>query len=194
MRKVLFLVLALLVGLTPGVQAQFATGNVYGTVTDESGAVLPGAAVTITSDLGNRSTTTGTQGEFRFLNLDRGQYKVTVAIPGFTTLTRDITVTTGENVNLTFSAKVAQQEETITVTAETPLVDTKKRGTGDDADDRRAVAGAQRARPLGRAAQRAGRAARPREHRGQRERPAGQRRRQGLVRPATRCGTSTASP
>ena len=102
----------------------------YGVVTDESGAVLPGAAVTITSDLGNRSTTTGTQGEFRFLNLDRGQYKVTVAIAGFSTLTREITVTTGENVNLTFSAKVAQQEETITVTAETPLVDTKKRGTG----------------------------------------------------------------
>ena len=82
--KGLFLVLALLVGLAPGVQAQFATGNVYGTVTDESGAVLPGAAVTLTSDLGNRSTTTGTQGEFRFLNLDRGRYKVTVAIAGFT--------------------------------------------------------------------------------------------------------------
>jgi hypothetical protein len=130
MRKVLFLALALVVGLTSGVQAQFATGNIYGTVTDESGAVLPGAAVNLTSDLGNRSTTTGSQGEFRFLNLDRGQYKITVAIAGFTSLTRDVTVTTGENINLTFSAKVAQQEETITVTAETPLVDTKKRGTG----------------------------------------------------------------
>ena len=61
MRKVLFLALALLVGLAPGVHAQFATGNVYGTVTDESGAVLPGAAVTISGDLGNRSTTTGTR-------------------------------------------------------------------------------------------------------------------------------------
>jgi hypothetical protein len=130
MRKVLFLALALLIGLTPGVQAQFAAGNIYGVVTDESGAVLPGATVTITSDQGNRTTTTGSQGEFRFLNLDRGVYKVTVAISGFTSLTRDVTVTTGENVNLTFSAKVAQQEETITVTAETPLVDTKKRGTG----------------------------------------------------------------
>ena len=66
--------------------------------------MLP-APPSITSDLGNRSTTTGTQGEFRFLNLDRGQYKVTVAIPGFTSLTRDITVTTGENVNLTFSQR-----------------------------------------------------------------------------------------
>jgi hypothetical protein len=130
MRKALFLGLALLIALAPGVYAQFATGNIYGTVTDESGAVLPGAAVTLTSDLGNRSTTTSSAGEFRFLNLDRGQYKVSVAIPGFTTLTRDVTVTTGENVNLTFAAKVAQQEETVTVTAETPLVDTKKRGTG----------------------------------------------------------------
>src|SRR5688572_15968201 len=70
MRKVLFLALALLVGLAPVVHAQFAAGNVYGTVTDESGAVLPGAAVTIAGDLGSRSTTTGGNGEFRFLNLD----------------------------------------------------------------------------------------------------------------------------
>jgi hypothetical protein len=117
-------------GLAPGAFAQFATGNLYGTVTDESGAVLPGAVVMLTSDLGNRQTTTGTRGDFRFLNLDRGAYKVSVSIPGFTTMTRDVTITTGENVNLTFAAKVAQQEETITVTAETPLVDTKKRGTG----------------------------------------------------------------
>ncbi|HEY7509639.1 MAG TPA: TonB-dependent receptor [Vicinamibacteria bacterium] len=130
MRKALFLALALLVALAPDVHAQFATGNIYGTVTDESGAVLAGAAVTLTSDLGTRTTTTSTQGEFRFLNLDRGRYKITVANAGFTTMTRDVTVTTGENVNVTFAAKVAQQEETVTVTAETPLVDTKKRGTG----------------------------------------------------------------
>src|SRR5687768_2722736 len=102
MKRLSFLALALVIGLAPASFAQFATGNIYGTVTDESGAVLPGATVTLTSDLGNRTTTTSGAGEFRFLNLDRGAYKVAVAIPGFTTLTRDVTVTTGEHVKLTF--------------------------------------------------------------------------------------------
>ena len=81
-KKRLALALALMLGLAGALPPQFATGNIYGTVTDESGAVLPGATVTLTSDLGTRSTTTGSQGEFRFLNLDRGRYKVTVALAG----------------------------------------------------------------------------------------------------------------
>ena len=82
MKKFLVLALALL-ALAPTAFAQISGGNIYGTVTDESGAVLPGATVTLTGDLGTRSTTTGTQGEFRFLNLDRGRYKLTVALTGF---------------------------------------------------------------------------------------------------------------
>jgi hypothetical protein len=129
MKRGLVLALALVMGLAPGIYAQIAGGNVYGSVTDESGAVLPGATVTISSDLGTRSTVSGATGEFRFLNLERGRYKVSVNLTGFTTVTREIQVVTGENVNLTFGLKVATVEETVTVTAETPLVDVKKRGT-----------------------------------------------------------------
>ena len=43
MKKGLFLVLALSMAMIPGAWAQMATGNIYGAVTDESGAVLPGA-------------------------------------------------------------------------------------------------------------------------------------------------------
>jgi hypothetical protein len=129
MRTSIVLVLGLLVALAPGAFAQISGGNIYGTVTDDSGAVLPGAAVTLSSELGTRSTTTGTQGEFRFLNLERGRYKVAVTITGFTTVNRDVDVVTGENVNIMFPLKVAGVAETITVTAETPLVDVKKRGT-----------------------------------------------------------------
>jgi hypothetical protein len=130
MKKSLLLALALVIGLAPTVFAQFATGNIYGSVSDESGAVLPGATVNLTGDLGTKSTTTGSQGEFRFLNLDRGRYKVTVTLAGFTTVTQDVSVTTAENLNLSYSLKVATVEETVNVTAETALVDTKKRGTG----------------------------------------------------------------
>jgi len=129
MKRCLVLAVALLLGLVPGAFAQISTGNVYGTVTDQSGAVLPGAGVSLTSDFGNRSTTSGSQGDFRFLNLDAGRYKLSVSLAGFTTVNRDFTVVTGENVNVSFSLKVAAQQETVTVTAEAPLVDPKKRGT-----------------------------------------------------------------
>ena len=72
MKKGLFLVLALSMAMIPGAWAQMATGNIYGAVTDESGAVLPGATITISgATIGGRSTVAGSQGDFRFLNLDR---------------------------------------------------------------------------------------------------------------------------
>ncbi len=124
-----WLILALLAVLTAPVQAQVSTGNVYGTVTDESGAVLPGVTVTLSGPYGTRTTTTGTQGEFRFLNLDQGRYTLKTALTGFGNLTRDITINTGANVNIDFRMKVATVEETVTITAEAPIVDTKKVGT-----------------------------------------------------------------
>jgi hypothetical protein len=70
--------LALLV-LAPLAYAQAARGNIYGRVTDDSGAMLPGANVTLSGGFGTRSTTSDSQGNFRFLNLDHGRYKVSVA-------------------------------------------------------------------------------------------------------------------
>ena len=49
MKRAFFLALALLIGLTPGVQAQFATGNVYGVVTDESGQGVPDVKVSVST-------------------------------------------------------------------------------------------------------------------------------------------------
>jgi hypothetical protein len=116
----------------PFAWSQAATGNIYGSVADDTGAVLPGASVSLAAlEIGGapRVTTSGPKGEFRFLNLDRGNYKLTVTMKGFTTVVRDVIVTTGVNVNVNFSLKVAERGEEITVSAETPVVDTKKVGT-----------------------------------------------------------------
>ena len=123
--------LALLVaGLAPAAFAQVsATGNVYGTVTDESGAVLPGATATLSGALGSRSTTSGANGEFRFLNVDHGTHKLSVSLTGFSSVSRDVTVNAGTNVNVPFTLKVAAVAETITVQSETPIVDVKRTGT-----------------------------------------------------------------
>jgi hypothetical protein len=128
-KKILALALGLVLALSGVASAQIATGNVYGAVKDESGAVLPGVNVTITSQFGTRSTTTGADGGFRFLGLDAGEYTVTAALAGFATTARKVRVTTGENVDFDFSMKVSGVAETVEVQAETPLVDSKKRGT-----------------------------------------------------------------
>ena len=83
MRRALALAVALSLGLLPAAFAQLTRGNVYGKVADESGAVLPGATVTLSGAFGTRSTVSDKDGEFRFLNLDHGDYKVTVALTGF---------------------------------------------------------------------------------------------------------------
>ena len=133
MQRVLSLILMLLVGaLAPPVSAQFTGGNIYGTVTDQQGGVLPGVDVTLTAvSIGGqpRTTVTDSQGQFRFLNLDPGTYKVTTNLTGFNKMDRDVIVTTGVNTNISFPMAVRSVEETVTVTAESPVVDTKKIGT-----------------------------------------------------------------
>ncbi|HEV7502088.1 MAG TPA: carboxypeptidase regulatory-like domain-containing protein, partial [Vicinamibacteria bacterium] len=124
------LVLAVLLAMGLPVHAQLATGNIYGTVTDESGAPLPGAAVLVKGAAGNVATTASGDGRFRVLNLAPGSYKITATLAGFSTVNREnVVVTTGTNVEIPFALKVASVEETITVTAETPVIDTKRTGT-----------------------------------------------------------------
>ena len=103
-RRALGLVLLAALGFAPTARAQVAsTGNIYGTVKDESGAVLPGASVTLTGALGTRSTTSGTNGDFRFVNVDHGTHQLRVALTGFTAVTRPVTVVIGQNAELAFT-------------------------------------------------------------------------------------------
>src|SRR5262245_6647627 len=73
--------------LATGVFAQTATtGNIEGTVTDPNGAVVPGATVKVTSPnlMKVQTTTSDSQGRYRFANLPPGKYTVTVeAVSGF---------------------------------------------------------------------------------------------------------------
>ncbi len=124
------LVLACLVLASVGAFAQSSTGNVLGTITDASGAVLPGATITISGEAGSRTTVSGADGTFRFLNMDYGDYKVTVNLQGFGTSTKSVTIVTGANATLAISLAVGGKTETVEVSGEAPLVDATKRGTG----------------------------------------------------------------
>jgi carboxypeptidase family protein len=124
-------VAALLITLVAvGASAQFQTGNIFGHVLSKDGTLLPGATVTLTGIGAPQTFITDAGGNFRFINLSPGEYTVKAELSGMGTAVRNnIRVSVGQNAELalTLSPKMA---ESITVTAEAPLVDTRKTGTG----------------------------------------------------------------
>ena len=106
-------------------------GKVTGTIADSGGAILPGATVEISSPAlmavaGKKSTTTSVHGTYVFLNLPVGKYTVTASLPGFKTIVREnIDVSPASSLTLDIALPVGAIAETVTVTAEGPVVDTK---------------------------------------------------------------------
>jgi hypothetical protein len=100
-------------------QTQITTGVIQGTVSDQSGAPVPGANVGVTNIDTNsaRAQTTGVDGRFVFLQLRPGGYRVTVTLQGFAThVQEDIILTVGQSVTLNPVLKVSGTAETVTVT------------------------------------------------------------------------------
>ncbi len=104
------------------------TGAINGTVTDNTKAVMPGVTVTIESPAmigGAREAVSDEQGRYQFAAIPPGEYKVTFALPGFSTIIREgIRITLGFTATVNTEMQVASQQETITVTGASPVVDT----------------------------------------------------------------------
>ena len=109
--------------------AAFAQASIAGVVKDASGAVLPGVTVEASSPVlieKVRSAVTDGSGQYRIVDLRAGTYRLTFTLTGFSTVKRD-----GIELEGSFTAvinadlKVGTVSETITVVAETPLVDTQ---------------------------------------------------------------------
>jgi hypothetical protein len=109
--------------------AQVQTGSIAGAVTDSSNAVLPGVAVTLTGEKligGAQTQTTDTTGTYRFDRLPPGSYRVRFELQGFRTVDRaDIVVNASFVATVNAKLEVGSMSETITVTGESPTVDTK---------------------------------------------------------------------
>ena len=128
--KRLLLALALTLAFALPAFAQLQGGSITGTIKDEQGAVLPGVSVTLQGVDATQTFTTESTGEFRFLNLAPGPYKLTAGLAGFATLVREnLVVVVGRNVGLPLTLTVAAIAETVTVTGESPIVDAKTTGT-----------------------------------------------------------------
>ncbi len=105
--------------------AQEQRGSIEGTVKDTSGAILPGVTVEAKSAAGNViSTTSDASGQFRFPSLAPGLYEVTANLASFAPQKfSDVQVGLGQIKRLEFGLSLAGVAETVSVTAESPLVD-----------------------------------------------------------------------
>ena len=113
---------------TPAV-GQVLYGSIVGNVTDETRGALPGATVSIVHNESGatRETVTDSMGAYRFTAVQSGTYTVTVKIDGFRTFTRrDVAVTLNSVARVDVPLQVGQLSETVTVSAERPLLQTDR--------------------------------------------------------------------
>jgi hypothetical protein len=106
-----------LFSLSLAVFAQAPTGVISGTVTDQSGAVIPNATVTITEKATStvRSLTTNNAGLYSAPALLAGEYDVRTEAPGFRTLVRQATVTAGNTITVDVQMSLGQASDVVTV-------------------------------------------------------------------------------
>jgi Carboxypeptidase regulatory-like domain len=124
-RRIL-VVLSFVLGLPLSAYAQ---ASIAGVVKDASGAVLPGVTVEATSPVlieKTRTTVTDQSGQYRIVDLRAGTYSITFTLTGFSTVKREgIELTGAFTAVVNADLKVGALAETITVTGETPIVDTQ---------------------------------------------------------------------
>ena len=102
-------------------------GDVTGTVTDPSGAVVSGATLTIksaTTDV-SQTTTSNSTGAYRFPLLRPGDYKLTVSQKGFKSVSQSLTVAIGQVTTANVKLELGSQSEVLEVTGAAPLIQTE---------------------------------------------------------------------
>lgn len=124
---------------TPIVRAQSTAGTISGVVSDSTGAVVPGAEVTVkNADTGlNRVLRTNEQGRYVAPQLTLGSYEVTASAQGFQTQIRTgITLTVGQEAVVNLTLAVGAVTERVEVTGEAPLVETTSSTTSGLVDEK----------------------------------------------------------
>jgi Carboxypeptidase regulatory-like domain len=123
--------LVLLAGALPAIGqggGASSTGTIQGRVSDAQGALLPGVTVTVSSPAmigGSQVQVTNDQGNYRFPAVAPGTYSIDFELTGFSKLRREgILVTLGFTANINVELAVATVQETVTVTGNSPIIDT----------------------------------------------------------------------
>ena len=140
--NVIILSLCLLLGSYSAARAQEGTGRVIGTVTDEKGAVVSGATVTVTNvdTKISRATTTNSDGNFEVLLLRIGNYQVTAEQPGFKKAVSEVEkLQINQALRFDIKLEVGTPTESVTVTSLAAGVETVSPTLGQTVQTRQIV-------------------------------------------------------
>jgi carboxypeptidase family protein len=104
-----------------------SSGTIEGSVKDESNLVLPGVTVTLTSpqlQVGQLVQVSDSSGNYKFVDLPAGTYRLKAELTGFTTSIREeLRLTVGFNARVDVTLKLGAMEESVTVSGQSPVVD-----------------------------------------------------------------------
>src|SRR5918911_566854 len=132
-RSLVWMTVALVLCGRIGLAQTVAIAQISGVVSDESGGALPGVEVTVTQTAtgATRFDVTDGRGEYVLPNLPIGPYKLEAKLQGFSTYERTgITLSVGANPVINVTLKLSAVQETVTVTANAAMVETRNTGVG----------------------------------------------------------------
>lgn len=122
------------------ISAQETRGTIRGTVTDPNKAAVPGASVKIVDTLRGTTTnlTTNDSGVYQANYVIPSTYQIIVEANGFKrTLRENVTVQINQTLNIDIALEIGGNQETVTVTSETPALETSTASIGQTVDQRR---------------------------------------------------------
>jgi hypothetical protein len=110
--------------------AQF-TASIQGVVHDQTGAGVAKASIELvnTATAVSNTATTDSSGNYRFVSLAPGEYKITVQAQGFAKSEATVTLLTAQNLDFPIALRVGSASESVTVTSEAPIIDTAESRT-----------------------------------------------------------------
>ena len=120
--------------------AQQTTGNITGRILDDQGSAVPGVSVTaLNAQTGfSRTTVTDAEGVYRLNALPVGTYDLTADLTGFAKVeNKAIVLNVGQTLDVNMSLKVASVQESVTVTGESPMIETRSSSVGGVVDIQR---------------------------------------------------------
>ena len=139
--QTLLLAVVLILTSSLSLHGQSTYGTVDGTVTDPSGAALPGAQVTLTNKgtQEKHTQTTGGEGSYQFVNVIPGEYRLDIEKAGFKHFGRtNVTVQVQQDTHIDAALTVGQVSETVEVTSDAPLLQAETSSLGQVVDERKA--------------------------------------------------------
>ena len=131
-RLTLIFLFGVLATRTPA-QQTVTSAALSGRAHDSSGAIVSGARITVKNIEKNQSWTTATdeQGRYNFLYLPVGDYEFKIEQPGFASITRRLTLTLGQSVDLPVQLAAAGVSENATITSDIPVIETVRTQLGE---------------------------------------------------------------